>query len=57
MKPLFKRLHCKIPKVWKQVIMHEDKFDKIKSEFTDLFSIVEKILKGRITAHWLNLKS
>ena len=36
MKPLFKRLHCKIPKVWKQVIMHEDKFDKIKSEFTDL---------------------
>ena len=38
MKPLFKRLYCKITKVWKQVIMHEDKFDEIKSEFTDLFS-------------------
>ena len=54
MKPLFKRLHCKIPKVWKQVIMHEDKFDKIKSEFTDLFS--REDFKGRKTAHWLNLK-
>ena len=31
-----KRLHCKFTKVWKQVIMYEDKVDKIKSEFTDL---------------------